>query len=466
MDRKLTRSERAMFCVDRISSLNFTTIARVSGPLTEAALQAGLTAAAARHPFLTTRIALDPNNDPWFRSGGLPPSLRRAAGDDWVLESEREINEPMDSTQGPLMRCVYLSHSPVDHSVLLTLHHCIGDGMSGVFLLRDVLQAAGAHLLGKDPVLPALAKSPSMDDRFPAAGRGLAGWWAILKLVLRELWLAIRIGQSDRVRLDRQARAYERRSRFTQEVLDPATSARLAECARAEGTTVHGALSAALILATVADHVPHPNGKPSRVGFGSPVNVRKVLDPPIGENLGFYISMALWGGLVNPAHSFWDLARAIRQAAVKDQAEGLTWAGLRVMNGLLDLLGGLRVAPRKLAERWEDSVPATTGLTNLGRLEIETRFGPLELQACHFVTCPSSLGSWMATATSLHGRLFWNFQWTDPSLTDAHAKALAASAVGLLRSAIGMPAPAMKEPAASEGGGLFRERLTGRSSAS
>ena len=102
---------------------------------------------------------------------------------------------------------------------------------------------------------------------------------------------------------------------------------------------------------------------------------------------------------------------------------------LSLLASMFRLLGGQRLAPRVLAERWQNLVTATTGLTNLGRLAIETHHGPLTIEACHFATSPSALGLFMATATSLGGRIFWNFIWPDPTLTQPHAAALVASIV-------------------------------------
>jgi hypothetical protein len=91
--------------------------------------------------------------------------------------------------------------------------------------------------------------------------------------------------------------------------------------------------------------------------------------------------------------------------------------------------------PEQLAARMETALSATTGLTNLGRLEVETRHGPLQVEALHFLANPTAMGDWMATATSLHGALFWNFIWPDPLFSRPHAEALAADTVARLRQA-------------------------------
>jgi hypothetical protein len=46
------------------------------------------------------------------------------------------------------------------------------------------------------------------------------------------------------------------------------------------------------------------------------------------------------------------------------------------------------------------------------------------------------LGEFLATATSLHGRIFWNFIWPDPVFTPEHASTLVGSIVERLKQAI------------------------------
>ena len=55
---------------------------------------------------------------------------------------EDEINRPLLSHVGPLARCVHVRHADDQHHLLLTFHHVVGDGMSGVFMVRDLLTAA------------------------------------------------------------------------------------------------------------------------------------------------------------------------------------------------------------------------------------------------------------------------------------------------------------------------------------
>lgn len=429
--------ERGLWQMDRGAPLNFTTVARVTGPLTEAAVRAALPALRARHPHLRARIVAEGRA---LTDDGVPPlTLRVVDGGEPAAfaELEREINEPVVSDPGPLARFTLVTGAPGESHLLLTLHHVVGDGMSGAFIVRDLVDAASRAIGGAVPTLPLLGDPGPIEARLPRAVRGARGLRCLVRFGAIEAWATLRHGRPLRVRRDADAFAHSRRTRVISRLLDVATTEALSARARAERTTVHGALSAAIVLGVLADGAPGTRGS---VAFGSPVNVRARLDPPVGEEAGFYVSMVAFRSAADPKTPFWDVARAVRRSLERDLERDAGLSLLHVLPAFFALIGGSRLAPRTLAERWERLVPATTGLTNLGRLGIETRFGPLSIEDCFFAACPSALGEFMCTSTSLHGRVRWNFLWPDPVMTSAHATQLVDSIVDRLSAAIRAPA--------------------------
>lgn len=410
MARPLSPMERGLWRVDLAAPLNFTTVARVSGPLSDEALSAALPALRARHPHLRERIS----DEGRFVEDGVPELQLRVGATGWVEEVESEINTRITA---PLAR--FVRSGPY---LLATLHHAIGDGMSGVYLMRDWLRAATG--LALEP----LEDAGGVDTLLPPV-RGLSNH---LRFLGRDAWLTVRHGRALKVPRDAQAFAYARRARVTPVVLEAEELERLAARARAEQTTVHGALSAAMLLGVLADAGVTRAG----VQFGSPVNVRGALTRPPGEGLGFYVSMVGFRAAVRADVPFWELARAVRRHLEAELATNSELSILALMPVLFRLLRGEALAPRALVEKWERSIPTTSGLTNLGRLAVQTQFGALTLEECHFAACPSALGDFLATATSLHGRLFWNFIWADPLFTAEHSRALIDAIVARLRAAL------------------------------
>jgi len=407
LKRALSPMERALWHVDLAAPLNFTTIARVTGPVSDEALRAALVQLQARHPHLRERI----EDHHFVEDEGVRLDLR-VSESSWVHEVERELNVPITAPLGRFVRS--------GEYLLITLHHAIGDGMSGVYLMRDWLKAAAGERLepltdpgGVDALLP---KQPGFFDH--------AGFMAADALQMLKAGRVLHVAQ------DEPRYAYERRVRVTPVTLEAELVTALSARARAEQTTVHGALSAAMILGILADAGLAQGG----VAFGSPVNVRSSIG--VGEELGFYVSMLAFRTRLRSGVSLWDLAREVRRTLETQLARKAGLSMLKLMPFVWSVVGAEELAPRALAEGWPKLVPTTSGLTNLGRLAVQTEFGPLRLAECHFAANPSALGDFLATATSLHGRLFWNFVWPSPALTEAHAEKLIADIASRLRAAV------------------------------
>ncbi|WP_161557263.1 phthiocerol/phthiodiolone dimycocerosyl transferase family protein [Acidisarcina polymorpha] len=92
------------------------------------------------------------NRVPHFTaSDGFEIPLRIAAGGStWEREVEHEMRTLFDPRMAPLARTV-LIHEPERTFVILVAHHSIADGMSSVFMLRDLLTALGGGTLSTYP---------------------------------------------------------------------------------------------------------------------------------------------------------------------------------------------------------------------------------------------------------------------------------------------------------------------------
>lgn len=432
--RPLGAMERAIFEVDLGAPLNFTTAAKISGPLTAEVVRRALPAVQARHPPLRWWIRRGPGGAPMFDEGAPPLDLAELAAPDPFPVIEADVNRPI-AAAGPLVRLTLVDCGEQGRWLLATLHHSIGDGMSGAFLVRDLLQACAQAAAGQVPSLPPLAATRSVESGVPASARGLRGLRNGLDFLWQELWLGLRHGRAFKVRRDdlTPTPAYARRARVLGRGFDPPEAERLAARARAERTTVHGALSAALILGVLAD----AGLERGRVAFGSPANVRQQLSPPVGEDLGFYVSLVGFRAVVHRDMAFWDLARAVRREAERELARGAHLTLMALMSRVLGPMVGIgKLEPRPMIDRFERNANTTTGLTNLGRLAIDTAFGPLALERCFFAVSPSALGDFVTTSTSVNGRIEWIFCWPSPVMTEAHANALADAIVDRVRRAL------------------------------
>jgi hypothetical protein len=152
--------------------------------------------------------------------------------------------------------------------------------------------------------------------------------------------------------------------------LAPTLTARIRDRARLEGTTVHGALSAAIVIAgreisTDWQKIP--------VRVMSPINIRPLLG--VGESCGVFVSAAM-GVFDGKTTGFWELAREAKIAI----AAGQTREGVAA---LLATLGGVVGKGAEVAAAAEFAAAAFVHeamLTNLGELTFDNRFGPLKLE--------------------------------------------------------------------------------------
>jgi hypothetical protein len=453
LDRPLGPAERGLWLMDAGAPLNYCLVARVAGGLHEHLLRAALDAAQARHPPLRARVE-ESAGLLRFRSddvGPIPLSVERGPESAWLTRVEDDLTQRHPAA-GPLLRVILHQHDDNDAvTLLMSSHHVIGDGRSGVSLLRDVLTAAGRIAAGGPPGLSPLAATSPIEDLLPASARGLRGAFRNALFMARTSVAAARNGAPLPVRQEQETPAHSRRARIHPVVLDPRTTGRLMERCRSERTTVHGALSAAMILGILADHgagagAGYGSGAGSgaaaghaadTVGFGIPVDMRPLLEPSVDDALGFYVSMISYERRLSADAELWELARDIRDRVVAGRRRRDDVSVVAMSPRLGRWLGAERLPPREFVESWERHVRGTGGLTNMGRLDIPTAYGALSLETCHLAFTPSALGQFSAGVSSLDDQLFWDFTWPDPSMTRAHADALIGGIVETLRRAIG-----------------------------
>ena len=137
--------EHMFWLFDQVVPIHFTLTARIVGELYINQLQQALTMVQQRHPLLRVRIVPTVSNQPWFieDSASIPLGVvERQNEQQWLSEVEQELLHPFDWNQAPLMRTVLL-HALDVSELIITCHHSIGDGMSTVYLLKDILQTIG-----------------------------------------------------------------------------------------------------------------------------------------------------------------------------------------------------------------------------------------------------------------------------------------------------------------------------------
>lgn len=436
VERPLSLFEKVIWRLSEAAPLNFTVFCRVSGPMTEELLRQALAAAQKRHPLCQVRIE-ETGHGPEYRTSGvpeLPMRVHLAESDKCLGIVEEEINTPISWKTGPLVRCALILNPAQRHHVLLTFHHVVGDATSGVYLMRDLIDAAArAERAGSSVDLPQFVDSIPLDHRLPIYARGFSGFRRTVGLATRTLLQNARLGRPSRIPPDRDVPTSERRTRVLGRTLEPDLAERLRARCRHEETTVHGALTAAICLQVAHEVGP---GKSVSIRHRTAVNMRDMLLPQVDEDIGLFTSMVFYRGKVCRRDGFWDVARVVNRQIKSAIAEGTPAIVARMVPRFYSMLGGDRLSPQKLASLWRRHNPTTTGLTNIGALQIETQQGAFAIEDLQFAVSPAALGDFTCCCSSLHGRLFWNFMLPDPTFRPERAEKLTDEAVDRLVNAV------------------------------
>lgn len=317
MDRPIGIEEYLTWAYGQAASNHFAVTAKVVGKLTIKQLQDALIGVQKRHPFLRGKLALDQSGYPWFVEEPATIPLRVVERQDeqqWQQEVEHELAHPLDWNQAPLIRMV-LVHATDVSELIITCHHVLADGLSTVYLLRDILQSielpdhpqpvlpkhfAYEHLTAIAPTIQLPTQQPSgwstPDDTTPT------------------------LPVNSRIRLLAWA-------------LSPEATTHLIQQCQQEQTSVHAAICAAFLLSIYQQNnsfVLNPqkpdSNQPATLRCFTPINIRQHLAPTIQEDFGNYFITHVTNHPITSDLSLWDLARAIKtqlqQKMVPDPSRG------------------------------------------------------------------------------------------------------------------------------------------------
>lgn len=288
--RALGAMERLFWLMDQKHPVHFTVTAEVKGITKVQSWRHALDAVQRRHPILCASIHRNEDGQPaLYQVDASPISLRVVDGSvqgRWELELDREMAVPFAPEQAPLIRSV-LIHKPQSAVLILIAHHAVADGMALVFLIRDLLQVLSGGqieaLSFSSSAEELLSKLPKKEEIVQAEASQAGAPQAEPALYLEGNGLAPRV---------------------TTRKLDETLTAALKERARREGTTVQGALCAALVI---AGRKTSSRWRKQSVRVMSPINVRAHLGA--GEACGLYLGGSIIPFQPGDSMAFWELAR-------------------------------------------------------------------------------------------------------------------------------------------------------------
>ncbi|MBB1073684.1 hypothetical protein HUU62_04575 [Rhodoferax sp. 4810] len=425
ISRPLDPGEAFFFLSDHVSCMNFVVLAERSGTLQPERIRRALDTVQQEHALLQTRISW--TEDTGLRFEPAPGAeiellCHQSSTAGWSGLIEQELANPFALGAAPLMRCLYIElaaadapASPANAGVLaLTFHHSIADGRSGTEILRRLLSLMATE----QATTPSDQKThlPSMAELMPAHYR-----WAEQPEAAKQLrttlitdyrrhgvlpvipWLA--------------TEAAHRTPRLIRLQLSADASQQLLTQARAHGTTVHGALCAAQLL---AQYQLQQTDQPTAFFLSCPVDLRPHLQgtPPTSPT-GFYTSLISGTFQISADTDLWALAREIMAQTRTQIARG--------EGHLLYHLYGLdgSPVPPQVMESFRKKALASlpnTMISNVGA--IAPVADDPAVQAISFALCPMPYQTLFTAASSYKSCLIMNVGYDAARITPATAQAL------------------------------------------
>jgi hypothetical protein len=352
--RSLGALEHLLWLYDQNRFVHFAVTALISGEASPRDWRRALDRLQKRHPHLSFCIAGEPGSVPSFRQADATPIPLRIVADEgrpeprWEAEVGKELATPFNPSQAPLIRAVLIQGTR-HAAFMLVAHHSIVDGLSLAYAIRDTLNA----LAGRS--LRPLARLPSQDDLMNVSNIAPGHEQDRLEALVPAVY-----------RRDDNARPTAKGLR-----LSPGLTSSVRNRAQQEGTTVHGALCAALVLAS-RQVVAAWREIPLRIW--SPINARPLLDA--GESCGLFLG-ATTSVFDTRAMDFWDIARDAKMGVAANQTTESIAAQLAEFRQVVG--SGADVAT--VAEFGAKVFASEVLLTNLGNLSFDRQFGPVTLEA-------------------------------------------------------------------------------------
>lgn len=419
--RELNEIEYFSWCLGQ--PYNIVVEVKLSGAVRPEALQAALHRAQVRHPLLGVNTEPGPSHVPWLSSEGVGPIpltvIEDAAPDAATALLERELETPfaMDSAATPrlpLIRVALLL--PADHppgaSLVITNHHMIADGLSILFLVRDLVRfieqpeapfEVADALVSSEELMP-----PAVRRRIPRSS-----WRFRVTLFLVRLWAPIALWLRP---VKRTGFTHQRRS-WT---LTEAQTQRLVARCHQEGVSIHGAVCTAFL--------------PDFPSIHTAVSVRGLLGRPVGEAVGNVVGSVMVSLRYRPGRTFWENAHRFQRKLRR---------GLRNAFSMYQLFS--RAVPLELVEQLGPLLVTLAGkdrpfgITNLGRLDARaaTLFAGSQLEIESFLGAMTpKFGASAMSVYTVRGRMRINLLAREPETNPTEIRDDSDRAIARLIAAI------------------------------
>ncbi len=405
-ERQVSAAERVF---SRAPFSVVTMVARIKGAVSEELVRQAVAKAQQRHVLLRVRLT-ERDGSQWFTSDGcgeIPVAVvPRKSADDWIEIHAAAARMPFEFETLPAVRFI-LIRGPDASDLIILCHHTICDGTSLAYLARDIMGYMGDPSRVVEALPPpeplALENLPADAPRF--------GLTHFLIQQMNPRWAAesVPFDQEDYEQLSRAYWNHYHHDILCVELSKEETHTLVTRC-RDEDISLNSALTAAFCGAQGVVEGKKPHHKQILMA----ASVRDRLSHPPGEALGFFASSIELKLKFNHRKNFWENARRFHKQIKPNTTnrkifkQVLTWLTLEptfieAMNvkqlAALVLPDSTRYEKLSGFGQREDSVAKFLRrsrmnelekklwglvITNLGRFQLPTAYGSLELDRLIF----------------------------------------------------------------------------------
>ncbi|RZL20447.1 MAG: condensation protein [Pedobacter sp.] len=350
-NRKLGVFEKTFWVLNQIDSKEFALAAEIEGRETVEAWEQALDKLQQRHPNLSTKVLLDKFSRPalnHMEASKIP--LRVLNVEDeycWEHVVEGELSTRLNTVEAPILRAV-LIQKPTRTVLLLTGSHLLADSSTISNLFHDLLSELAEKEL-------ASLKSQCPNDETLSLSED-----ATIDGDDREIVLS-----NDIKNIAQKVSSIQ---------MDAATTSKLIEKAREHGTSVHGALSAAVLLAA---RTLRKEWSDRKIELISPTCSRKTLK--LDDNYGMNITTHPVYFEGEQQYDFWQVARQAKAGLAETDTE-------EHMRNYVNFFRDLTLEStdiQRMIDILKNAFNHEIMVTNLGMLKYGTEFGKLKLNTIY-----------------------------------------------------------------------------------
>ncbi|EKF86700.1 condensation domain-containing protein [Methanobacterium formicicum] len=431
--RKVNNLERVYFWTPYS---NVSLITRINGDISPEKLRLAINTACKMHPLLGAKIVFDEDNNAWFSSDNVPQPpfkiIQRVSNIQWFDKFQHEITIPFDLEKGPMIRFM-LIHSEKVSELVIICNHCICDGMSLTYLVRDVLN----YCVNPEKEIEMIPPQ-NMIDFFPKKGFSISS--IMMRLFISQAnrkWKKkpYTFEYEDSVALQN---TYWDKNRFNTVLLelDPNQTRGLSNRCRENGVTVGSAVTTAFIAAREEINGPF---KKNQKQIWIPFDLRRHAKEEIGDVFCLCVGAPSFSYTYNSKKPFWENVSILHEEIHK-RVEKLDSEALEVLNfhpTLTDALSSFapfaKVVPEaytqtenlkqflndekniafSFAKKAEHMVPGTIA-SNLGRLNIPEIYGDLKIDQMIFLPVMSNSVPLTMGGVSIGDKLVFSLIYPEP----------------------------------------------------